>query len=135
MNKQHFTIDAENFQLVRGDVGIGKIKELPDEDAGLLAPHIDGHLDTLYVASSGVNLAGEIGVFDSGQQQVAIEWVRHETKPRPGEPECNTYRFLFGLTKEGRCIGLDVTQRPVKGQVADHWTTFDDAVRRHFPDS
>lgn len=134
-NKPNFIIDAENFQLVREEVGIGKIKELPNEDASLLAPHIDGHPDTLYVASSGVNLAGDFGVFDSGQQQVAVEWVRHETKPKSDEPECNTYRYLFGLTSDSTCIGIDVTKKPETGQVAKHWTTFDDAVRRHFPDS
>lgn len=135
MKKPNFVIDVENFQLVRDEVGVGQIKELPHDVAGLLAPHITGHPDTLYVASSGVNLSCEYGVLDSGEQQVAVEWVRHETRPMPGEPECNVYRYLFGITKDSRCIGLDVTRRPETGQVADHWTTFDDAVNRHFPNS
>jgi len=133
MRKPNFVVDVENFRLVQDEVGIGEIKELSNDDAGLLAPHIDGHPDTLYVAASGVNLSGEYGAFDAGHDQVAIEWVRHEQSPTQGEPECNTYRFLFGLTSDSRCIGLDVTKKPETGQVAEHWTPFEDAVNRHFP--
>ena len=97
--------------------------------------HIEGHPETVYVAASGVNLANEFGVLDAGQEQVAIEWVRTEPNPTLGEPECNTNRYLFGYRDgEDECIGLDITRRPSTGQVADHWTTFDDAYKKHFPD-
>lgn len=135
MTRPNFYIDLESFLLVRDEIGIGSIKELPNDDASLLAKHIDGHPDTIYVATSGVNIADQYGVFDSGETQVAVEWVRHETNPQPTEPECNTYRYVFGLKSDKTCIGLDLTKRPETGQVAQHWTTFDDAVNRHFPES
>ena len=79
----NFVIDVDNFRLVREEVGMGQIKELSAADAGLVTPHIQGHPETLYVACSGVNLSGKCGVFDSNEQQVAVEWIRHETKPKP----------------------------------------------------
>jgi hypothetical protein len=48
----------------------------------MLAKHIEGHPETLCVASRGVNLSNQYGVLDSGQNQVASEWGRHETRPR-----------------------------------------------------
>ena len=69
---------------------------------------------------------------------MAVEWVRFETKPQATEPDINTYRYLFGLTSDGHCVGYDVTEpysSPSTGQVADHWMTFDDVVKRHFPDT
>jgi hypothetical protein len=133
MKKPQFKVDWESFQSIQEEVGIGQIKELPLEDASMLAKHNEPHPDTLYVASSAVNLSNQFGVFESGYNQVAIEWIRHETNPKAGEPECNTYRYLFGITSDKSCIGLDVTQKPETGQVADHWTSFDEAVNRHFP--
>jgi hypothetical protein len=98
----------------------------------LLAPHIEGHPDSLWVAYSGVQLAGTHGIFDH-KPQVAIEWVRHETKPQSGEPNTNVHRSIFGWTKDGRAIGLDVTHRPSQGRVAEHWEDFDSVFKKHFP--
>ena len=74
--KANFTVDATNFALVKDEVGVGKIVELPAADASLLAPHIEEHPHTIYVAASGVSLGGQYGVFRIGEQQVAVEWVR-----------------------------------------------------------
>ncbi len=134
--KPNITVDAVNYTLLRGAVGIGKIVELPPEDAGLLAQHIPIHPDTIYAACSGVPVREEQGLFRKGDIVVAIEWVRHETKPVPGEPECNLYRYVFVLSTDGtKCIGFEVTRR--KGndgsdQVGDHWTEFDEVFNRHF---
>jgi hypothetical protein len=135
--RPNFIVDPINFTLLKDEVGIGRIVELSAEDASLLAEHIAEHPHTVYAAASGVCLAGQYGVFRRGERQVAIEWVRQETKPQPGEPECNTYRYLFGLTENGKCLGYEVTDSKasdITGQVADHWTTFEEAVKRHFPD-
>ncbi len=135
--KPNFTADADSFRLLRDEVGIGRIVELSSSEASLVAPHIQGHPETIYTACSGVCLTGQQGCFQSGERQIAVEWVRKESKPQPKEPECNTYRYLFGLTSDGKCLGYDVTQpesSPTTGQVADHWTTFDDVVKRHFPE-
>jgi hypothetical protein len=134
--KPQFIVDVESFQLVQADVGIGRIVELDSADAGLLAKHVDGHPDTIYLASSGVQVSGNVGLFVAGTRQVAIEWVRQEKRPKLNEPEINTYRYVFGLTNDGRCVGYDVTEpfaSPNSGQVADHWTTFNDVIERHFP--
>lgn len=83
-------------------------------------------------------VTGQYGYFQAGERQIAVEWVRKESKPQPNEPECNTYRYLFGLTSNGKCMGYDVTQpesSPETGQVADHWITFDEVVKRHFPEA
>lgn len=135
LRKPNFVVDADCFRLLREDVGIGRIVELSPSESSLIAPHIEHHPDTIYAACSGVNLTGQDGIFRSGEQQLAVEWVRKESKPQLDEPECNAYRYLFGLTLGGDCFGYDVTEQksnPSTGQVADHWTTFDDAVKRHF---
>lgn len=133
--KPNFCVDVQSFRLVQNEVDIGEVVELPSSDAGLLAPHINGHPDTIYIACSGLNLAAEVGVLQNGSDAVAIEWVRQEAKPKPSEPETNTYRYVFGLSPDGKCVGYDVTQ-PYSGsdsaQVADHWMDFDDVYKRHF---
>ncbi len=116
-------------------VGVGKIKELSSEEVELVAPHIKGNPGTVYSACSGVCLTGQSAYFRSGEQLVAIEWVRQESRPSLGEPECNVYRYLIGLNDSGECVGYEVTKRQSSastGQVADHWTTFDEVTRRHF---
>lgn len=138
LRKPNFTVDADSFRLLRDEVGIGKIVELSSSESSLVAPHIQGHPETIYTACSGVCLTGQQGLFQVGEQQLAVEWVRKESKPQPGEPECNSYRYLFGLTPDGKCLGYDVTRpesSPQTGQVADHWTTFDEVVKRHFPEA
>lgn len=135
--KPNFTVDADSFQVLRDDVGTGRIVELGPSESSLVAPHIAGHPETVYAAASGVALSEQYGVFRSGENQFAVEWIRHETRPQTKEPECNAYRYLFGLTNDGRCVGLDVTESKssaATGQVADHWTTFDEVVKRHFPE-
>lgn len=52
MTESNFINQLESFLLGRNHVGIGSTKELPTEDASLLAKHVDGHPETLYVASN-----------------------------------------------------------------------------------
>lgn len=133
-NRPNFVVKSTiNLELVSSVASDAEIKELPLADASLLAPHIEGHPDSLWVAYSGVQLAGTHGIFDHNHKQVALEWVRHETNPESGEPNTNIYRYIFGWTSDGRAIGLDVTKKPSKGQVADHWEDFDDVLTKHFP--
>lgn len=137
LRKPNFTVDADSFRLLRDEIGSGRIVELDPSESSLVAPHIAGHPETVYAAASGVALSSQYGVFRTGDTQVAVEWIRHETRPQPKEPECNTYRYLFGVTNDGRCVGVEVTEpksSDKSGQVADHWTTFDDVVKRHFPE-
>ena len=131
----NFIVDIESFRLIQDEVGIGRIVALSDDDSSLITPHIQGHPETLYTACSGVALSAQHGNFRADGGLVAIEWVRLESKPQPNEPECNAYRYLFGLTADGKCYGYDVTRptaSPFTGQVADHWTTFDEVWNRHF---
>lgn len=136
MLKPNFIADADSFRLLRDEVGVGRIVELNPSEASLIAPHIQGHPETVYAACSGVCLTGRDCLFRSGEQQLAVEWVRKESNPQSGEPECNTYRYVFGITPKGQCFGYDVTEHKsshTTGQVADHWISFDDVVKRHFP--
>jgi hypothetical protein len=129
LKRPNLVVDVDTFRLLQDEVGIGKIVELSSSDASLVAPHIQDHPETIYTACSGVCLTGQYGYFQAGERQIAIEWVRKESKPQPNEPECNTYRYLFGLTSNGKCMDYDVTQpesSPETGQVADHWITFDE---------
>jgi len=131
-----FTVDVDSFRLLQDEVGIGKIVELSPADASLIAPYIQKHPETLYTACSGVCLTGQHGVFQHGERQLAVEWVRTESKPKLNEPDCNVYRYLFGVTTNGQCLGFDVTKRessPTTGQVADHWSTIDEVVKRYCP--
>lgn len=136
LKKPNFTVDADSFRLLRDEVGMGKIVELSPSDASLVAPHIQEHPETLYTACSGVCPTEQHGMLQIGDRHLAVEWVRKESRPKANEPECNTYRYLFGLTTDGKCYGYDVTQpesSPQSGQVADHWIAFDEVVDRHFP--
>jgi len=138
LKKSNFTVDADSFRLLRDEVAVGRIVELNSSEASLVAPHISGHPETIYTACIGVCLTDQHGHFLAGERQIAVEWVRKESKLRPTEPECNSYRYLFGLTSDGKCLGYDVTQpksSPETGQVADDWTTFDEVVKRHFPEA
>ncbi len=133
--KPSFFVDVDKFRLLQDEVGIGEIRELTSEEVSLVTTHIKGNPGTVYSACSDVCLTGHSAFLRGGQQLVAIEWVRQESRPKPGEPECNVYRYLFGLNSHGQCVGYEVTESfsdPVTGQVADHWTTFDEVTRRHF---
>jgi len=123
--------DADHFRLLRDAVGIGVIHELPASVAGLVAPHIAAHCETFFIAASGVGLNRYPEVFQTGERQLAMEWVRREPCPQPEEPELNINRFLFGLTPGGNCFGYDVTEKQPgvsKEQVADHWSTLNQVL-------
>lgn len=136
MNKPNFIVDPESLQLLKDEVGIGKIVELDPEDAGMVAGHIPVHPDTVYIAASGVPVGNDYGAFNHEQSLLAIEWVRQELNPKANEPECNNYRYVFGLSADNNmCIGLDVTKpesNPKTQQVGDHWCDFDGLFNRHF---
>lgn len=136
MIKNNFTVDITSFKILTGKVELGRIVELSSSETNTLTPHIDGHPHTIYAVASGVPLTEHAGVFQSGSAQIAVEWVRHETRPGPKEPECNARRYLFGITNDNRCVGIDVTvpwASGSSGQVADHWSTLNEVVLRHFP--
>jgi hypothetical protein len=137
--RPNFIADADQYLLLRDKVGVGRIVELPPTDAGRVAKHIPAHVETVYVAASGVQLGSDYGVFQRGDRVLGVEWVRTESKPVSGEPECNLYRYLFGLSLDGSaCFGYEVTRRygnDGSGQVGDHWTDFDDVFARHFGES
>lgn len=131
--KPNLKFDSESYKVLQGKVEVGEIKLLSDEDVAEILPHIPRHLETCYVAASGVppSESSDCLIFD--QEQIAIEWVRYENKPQPNEPEINTYRFVLGIDKNGQGVGYDVT-RPDSGsgQVADHWTTVREVTSKHF---
>ena len=110
------------------------IHELTPEDASLVAQHLKSQPETVYIAASGVNISNESASMNLYGRCVAIEWIREESRPKAGEPECNTYRYLFGLTANGECFGYDVTEpesSPSNQQVGDHWTTLDEICKRY----
>lgn len=110
IRKANFTVDLDSFHLVRGEVNTGRIIELSSSELSLIAPHIPKHSETIYAACSGVALAGQYEFFKAGETQLSIEWVRIELKPKRDEPECNTYRYLFGLTTDCICLSYDFTE-------------------------
>jgi hypothetical protein len=89
LQKPSFTLDADLFQVLRDEIGTGRIVELGPNESSLVAPHIAEHPETIYAAVSCVALSDQYGVFRSGDIQIAVEWIRHETRPQPKEPECN----------------------------------------------
>jgi hypothetical protein len=137
-NKPNFIVDPVNYQLVRGEVGIGRIRELKPNDASLLAHHVGSHSDTLFAASSGVPIQGSSGFFKTSEGMVAVEWVRREPRPNVSgkriEPETNMNRFIFGIGPDGRCYGYDVTEYEPdvsKVQVGNHWMTLNEVIDRY----
>ena len=134
VRKMRFTADPESFQLLRDDVGIGKVCELSFEDASLLAPHIESHPETIFVAASGVDLADYSGTMLLPERTVAIEWIRQENNPQRTELEANMYRYLFGMISDGTCCGYEIWDRestPQNLQVGDHWMTLDNICSRY----
>lgn len=136
MKFDYFLADLTSFKLVANDVGIGKIYELSSQDASLLLPHIGSHPETLYVACSGVDISGSNGTLQAGSRGIAIEWAREETKPTANEPELNIYRYLFGVTADGRCLGCqewEFVSTSDNQQVGDHWMDLNDFCKRFTP--
>jgi len=131
-----FIVNTESFELLRDEVSIGTIKSLSSSDASLVAKHLEHNPHTLYIASSGVNVAGTIGSVSLPQQQmIAIEWVRKEPHPQPTEPEYNMNRYLFGISDDGKCYGYqewDYTSTPDNLQVGDHWMSFESVFQNYF---
>ena len=137
-NPKPTIIDLENFSILRDELGVGRIKELSAEDAGLLAAHIGQYAETVYVAASGFPFSGEESLFKYGETCIGIEWVRRETNRRPNEPELNSYRYVFGYSpSDNQCWGYDVTEydpvdshsNPIPGQVLDHWIDLERLVQ------
>jgi hypothetical protein len=131
LRRPNIVADADIFRLLCDNVDIGVIRELSPSDASLIAPHIGSNNETLFVACSGVNINSYPNTFRTGERQLAIEWVRREPNPVPGEPELNVNRFIFGLTQTGECHGYDVTEKAPgvsREQVADHWTTLNNII-------
>lgn len=136
MLKPNFIVNTTSFELLRDEVGVGKVHELTPQDAALLAPHIVDHSETIYIACSGIDVAGTPGTLLSAGRQIAIEWSRQENNPQQNEPETNMYRYVFGLTSQGHCVGyeeFDFKSTPNNLQVGDHWMTFNDLCQRYLP--
>ena len=136
--RPNFVVDMDSFRLLRDDIGIGSIREISPADAGLLAPDLGTHHETIYIATSGVNIDAYSGWFQSGEQQLAVEWVRREGRLKANEPECNAHRYIFGITPGETCHGYAVTElsaSPSTGQVGDHWIELDEVIRRYIPDT
>lgn len=137
MTRPNFIADTLSFKLLRDEVGIGSIHELTPEDASLLAPHIESHPETLYIACSGLNIGGGEGcLLLPDEQKVAIEWVREERNPRTDEPETNMYRYVFGLTSQGHCVGYeeyDFLSTENNQQVGDHHMPLEELCNRYLP--
>ena len=135
MKTHNFTADTTSFELLRDEVGIGKVYELTSVDASLLATHIETHPETLYIACSGVDIGGDEGsLLLPDERKVAIEWIREERKPRTNELETNMYRYIFGLTSQGQCIGYeeyDFRSTASNQQVGDHWMSLDELCNRY----
>lgn len=136
-DQPNFIVDLDNFCLLRDDVGIGFVRPLTPADASLVATYLAAHDETLFIAGSGgMNLNDYPGRFKVGEQQLAIEWVRREPKPRPGEGELNVHRFVFGITPDGKCHGYDVTEEKPnvsEEQIGNHWSSWEDIFKSYSP--
>ncbi len=135
MKSPNFIADTVSFELLCDEVGTGSVYELTPEDASLLAPHIASHPETLFIACSGVDIGGGQGnLLLADGKAVAIEWVREERNPVSGEPETNMYRYLFGLTSEGSCVGYeeyDFHSTINNEQLGDHWMSLEELSNRY----
>lgn len=74
-------VDQEDFKLLREKISIGTIPEVARGDASMPASELGTHHEKIFVATSGVNIADHPGWFTSGSQQLAVEWVRRESRP------------------------------------------------------
>ncbi len=126
--------DAENFEVIRQELGFGFISELTSMDMALVAPFA-GKMDTfVYCAGSGLAVGSYSEFYGPDERPLAIELIRYEPNPQPNEGPLNINRFVFGPSKDGsRYEGYDVTiyePNPTNGQVGNHWTTWEEVDAR-----
>lgn len=134
--KPNFGGDADDYEIVREDLGFGIIREMTTREADIVAPWVDNNPNVVYVAGSGLPPGSYPSHFGPGGSPFAFEVIRFETNPAPGEPDLNVNRYVVGPDRTGqKFVGYDVTiqpPNPTNGQVADHWSDWGD-IDQKFP--
>lgn len=62
-------------------------------------------------------------VHPEDQVLAGIDWIRNETKPKPGEPDFNVYHYFVGSGSAGR---YPVYYCGHSGSIAPGWSTLED---------
>lgn len=124
-------VDPTDFELIRNEVGVGEIRELRSQDAGLVVPHLASHPETVYIAASGIPPRSHFHPTQLDEASIAIEWVRQETRPLLNEPELNSYRYILASKADGKVYRYETpnVDGGADGRVGEHWTTLDRAYR------
>ena len=116
----NFFLSEVDFKILVGK-GDWQVNEIPLK----MAERIKGHfgIDTSFcVLASGVSPI-PAKTCPSGSAVAGIDWVRNETKPKPGETELNVYHYV--ILKQ-TVDGYPVFYFGDKETVAPHWSELED---------
>jgi len=115
----NYFLSDEQFETVVGP-GDWEIHEIRPEFAAKIRSNF-GSETSLCVFASGVEPPD---CYDRAGNEIAgIDWVRHENKPKPGEPELNLYHFAIGAKQKN---GYPVYYTGRGKTIAPHWSILDD---------
>lgn len=125
--KPSFYLERGTFDLLvrdfrdKGQEDDWAVRELLSNQTPAIAGHLSNP-DTIAVFSS-----GSLGRFrrEHGEEVVAgIDWVRHETSPKAGEPEVNVYHYVVTVPNAEHLF--PVFEIHGGGGLAPHWCSLPD---------
>lgn len=113
-----FYITAEQYRMLV-PTGSWVINDIPLNLAQGVRDHF-GIQSSLALFTSGIQ---QPLIRPEDQVLAGLDWIRHETKPKPNEPELNVYHFAIGSGSNGT---YPVFYCGASGSIAPHWSTLPD---------
>lgn len=120
MISPNFYITTEQFKMLVL-TGSWHINDIPLKSAEKIRAHF-GNTDSIALFVSGKE--ADPNMFTAEDHTLAgIDWIRHETKPKPSEPELNVYHYTVCSGSSGR---YPVYYCGHSGSLAPGWSTLKD---------
>jgi hypothetical protein len=116
-----YITDAQYQQLV--PTGSWHINEIPLS----IAQQVRGHfnIDSSFALFTSGAKADPTMVRPEDSVLAGLDWIRHETNPRPGEPPLNVYHYFVGSGSSGKYPVYDCGH---SGSLAPGWSTLQDIM-------
>ena len=118
---------APNFYITEGDyrrlvpTGSWHINEIPLKIGREIRAHF-GISSSFAMFASGAE-ADPTRIRPEDTVLAGIDWIRHETNPKPGEPPLNVYHYFVGSGSAGLYPVYDCGH---SGSLAPGWSTLND---------
>lgn len=115
-----FWIPAAAFEILVGKHGLCRISDLSNEDANRIRPFLGDANQTVAVFSSGF-----LPTQTNASTLAGFDWIRHEQRPKLGEPDLNACHYSVGRQSEsGATSGMYPVWRSKPSQrdtIIPHW--------------